>query len=56
MVLQANSVTSVRADKLGKWEGVDWMHLFQKRYQWLVLVKMVMNLQESFMQNIVIFL
>jgi hypothetical protein len=26
------------------WEGVDWIHLAQHRYQWWVLVNMVMNL------------
>jgi len=28
-----------------RWEGVDWMHLVQDRYQWWVLVYKVMNLQ-----------
>jgi hypothetical protein len=29
------------------WEGVDWMHLSQDRYQWYTLVNMVMSLQVS---------
>jgi hypothetical protein len=27
------------------WEGMDWMHLAQDRYQWWVFVNMIMNLR-----------
>jgi hypothetical protein len=27
------------------WEGVDWMHLAQDRYQWRAVVNTVMNIQ-----------
>jgi hypothetical protein len=27
------------------WEGMDWIHLAQKRNQWLAVVKTVMNLR-----------
>jgi hypothetical protein len=37
---------SIRMDlkEIG-WRGVDWMHLAQDKFQWLDLVKTVMNLQ-----------
>jgi hypothetical protein len=28
-----------------EWQGVDWMHLAQHRYQWRTLVNTVMNLR-----------
>jgi len=27
------------------WEGMDWMHVAQDRYQWQALLNTVMNLQ-----------
>jgi len=31
------------------WEGVDWMHLAENRYQWRALVNMAMNLSVPFL-------